>query len=186
MVLEITEAGKDKLDFDYNAFEGRANMFYGGIQSDKTQRRYQKHYGASGSMEIKIDKVTGETDFVLYLGGDAYSAPVIWHSRQSSSGAQENYYYLHRDYLGSILAITDAEGDFKEKRHFDAWGNVVKLEDGNGNVLSSFDILDRGYTDHEHLLSVGIINMNGRLYDPLLHRFLSPDNFVQDPITKLT
>jgi len=23
--------------------------------------------------------------------------------------------------------------------------------------------------------------MNGRLYDPILHRFLSPDNFVQDP-----
>ena len=179
--VQIAEAGKDKLDFDYNAFEGRANMFYGGTQIDKTQRRYQKHYGASGSMEIKIDKVTGEADFVLYLGGDAYSAPIIWHSRQSSSGTQENYYYLHRDYLGSILAITDADGDFKEKRHFDAWGNVVKLEDGNGNVLSSFDILDRGYTGHEHLLSVGIINMNGRLYDPLLHRFLSPDNFVQDP-----
>ena len=23
--------------------------------------------------------------------------------------------------------------------------------------------------------------MNGRLYDPALHRFLQPDNFVQDP-----
>lgn len=78
------------------------------------------------------------------------------------------------------MAITDADGDFKEKRYFDAWGNTVKLEDGNGNALSSFDILDRGYTGREHLVSVGIINMNGRLYDPLLHRFLSPDNFVQD------
>ena len=23
--------------------------------------------------------------------------------------------------------------------------------------------------------------MNGRLYDPLLHRFLMPDNYIQDP-----
>ena len=42
-------------------------------------------------------------------------------------------------------------------------------------------MLDRGYTGHEHLLSVGLINMNARLYDPALHRFLQPDNFVQDP-----
>jgi RHS repeat-associated protein len=70
---------------------------------------------------------------------------------------------------------------FFENRLFDAWGNLVKLTNGTGIVLTAFFITDRGYTGHEHLLSVGIINMNARLYDPLLHRFLSPDNYVQDP-----
>ena len=42
-------------------------------------------------------------------------------------------------------------------------------------------MLGRGYTGHEHFVSVGIIHMNGRIYDPQLKRFLSPDNFVQDP-----
>ena len=42
-------------------------------------------------------------------------------------------------------------------------------------------MLDRGYTGHEHLASVGFIHCNGRLYDPVLHRFLQPDNYVQDP-----
>jgi RHS repeat-associated protein len=37
----------------------------------------------------------------------------------------------------------------------------------------------RGYTMHEHLEEVGIINMNGRIYDPVLGRFLQPDNYVQ-------
>lgn len=41
-------------------------------------------------------------------------------------------------------------------------------------------MIDRGYTGHEHLYTVGLIHMNGRLYDPLLKRFLSPDNYVQD------
>ncbi|WP_236636873.1 RHS repeat-associated core domain-containing protein [Sinomicrobium soli] len=41
--------------------------------------------------------------------------------------------------------------------------------------------MDRGYTGHEHLAGVGLVHMNGRLYDPVLHRFLMPDNFVQDP-----
>jgi RHS repeat-associated protein len=40
--------------------------------------------------------------------------------------------------------------------------------------------LIRGYTGHEHIDDFGLINMNARLYDPLLARMLSPDNFVQD------
>jgi len=77
--------------------------------------------------------------------------------------------------------ITDAAGTIKEQRQFDAWGNILKLTDGAGNALTAFSIIDRGYTGHEHLLGVGLINMNGRLYDPLLHRFLSPDDYIQDP-----
>ncbi|KWW31046.1 MAG: RHS repeat-associated core domain-containing protein, partial [bacterium F083] len=39
----------------------------------------------------------------------------------------------------------------------------------------------RGYTGHEMMPEFGLVNMNGRLYDPILGRFLSPDNFVQMP-----
>ncbi|NMB65758.1 MAG: hypothetical protein GYA16_12915, partial [Spirochaetes bacterium] len=39
----------------------------------------------------------------------------------------------------------------------------------------------RGYTGHEELPWFNLINMNGRLYDPLVARFLSPDNYVQAP-----
>jgi RHS repeat-associated protein len=65
---------------------------------------------------------------------------------------------------------------------YDAWGAIVKMQDGAGvSIERSKMLLDRGYTGHEHLLSVGLIHMNGRLYDPKLHRFLQPDNYVQDP-----
>ncbi|MEX2964092.1 RHS repeat-associated core domain-containing protein [Microbulbifer sp. TYP-18] len=39
----------------------------------------------------------------------------------------------------------------------------------------------RGYTGHEHLDRTGLIHMNGRIYDPTLGRFLSPDPLVQAP-----
>jgi RHS repeat-associated protein len=42
-------------------------------------------------------------------------------------------------------------------------------------------IFDRGYTGHEHLDKFELINMGGRVYDPVLARFLSPDPFVQAP-----
>jgi len=49
--------------------------------------------------------------------------------------------------------------------------------------------VNRGYTGHEHLSPFGddtnsgfcLINMNGRIYDPALARFLSPDPYVQAP-----
>ncbi|HEX8576646.1 MAG TPA: colicin D domain-containing protein [Flavobacterium sp.] len=154
----------------------RSTMYYGGLQENKMLRPLRKHYSADGSMEIKQNMLTGETEIITYIGGDGYSAPVVL----KSDGTTQEYLYLHRDYQGTILAITNQAGDIVEKRLFDAWGAVVKIQDGAGNTLSQFAVLDRGYTGHEHLQGVNLIHMNGRLYDPVLHRFLQPDNYVQD------
>ncbi|MCV2486489.1 hypothetical protein OD917_16265 [Flavobacterium sp. SH_e] len=179
--VEIVEDGRDKISFVYNADNSRSVMFYGGLGLKET-RTYLKHYSADGTMEIKENTQTGEIEFVTYADGDGYSALVVYKKTYSSAGAvQEQTLYLHRDYLGSILAITNEAGAVLEKRQFDAWGAIVKVQDGSGNALNGLTILDRGYTGHEHLQSVGLIHMNGRLYDPKLHRFLQPDNYVQDP-----
>lgn len=177
--VEIVE-GAEKVSFVYNDNNDRSVMFYGGAGLKHT-RTYQKHYSADGSMEIKQTD-TGAVEFVTYIGGDGYTAPVVYKKTFNSGGtAQEQTLYLHRDYQGSILAITNATGAVLEKRQFDAWGAIVKVQDGANNTLNVLTILDRGYTGHEHLQSVGLIHMNGRLYDAKLHRFLQPDNFVQDP-----
>ena len=42
-------------------------------------------------------------------------------------------------------------------------------------------LTDRGFTLHEHLDGFSLINMNGRVYDPQIARFLSPDPYVQTP-----
>ncbi|MFL0102099.1 RHS repeat domain-containing protein, partial [Tenacibaculum maritimum] len=39
------------------------------------------------------------------------------------------------------------------------------------------------YTGHEHFMGVALIHMNGRMYDAKLGRFLSPDNFIQEPFS---
>jgi RHS repeat-associated protein len=41
-------------------------------------------------------------------------------------------------------------------------------------------VTERGFTCHEHMEDFGLINMNGRIYDPLLGRFLSVDPLIQD------
>ena len=77
------------------------------------------------------------------------------------------------DYQGSILSMFDKDGANVFKASYDAWGQQSVTVNTIG--------LRRGYTGHEMLPEFGIINMNGRLYDPVLGRFFSPDPFVQMP-----
>ena len=176
--IDIIAEGNDKISFIYNINNSRSTMYYGSLENDKMSRPFRKHYSADGSMEIKRDLGNDTTEFIFYIGGDAYSAPIIL----KSDGTTQNYVYLHRDYLGSILAITSEAGAIIEKRHFDAWGNIANVADGQNNELDKLTFFDRGYTGHEHLQGVVLIHMNGRLYDPKVHRFLQPDNYVQDPL----
>ena len=82
-------------------------------------------------------------------------------------------YLAFTDNLGSILSVRDENGKKVFDASYDAWGRqTVTL-----NTIG----LHRGYTGHEMLNEFDIINMNGRLYDPVLGRFLSPDNYMQMP-----
>lgn len=176
--LEITETTIDKISFAYNDNNKRSTMYYGSLD-DKLLRPLRKHYSADGTIEIKENTKTGSTEFVVYVGGDGYTAPIV--AMNDGVFTAPNILYLHRDYQGTILAITDASANVAEKRLFDAWGALIKVEDNKGNALKGLTVLDRGYTGHEYLQSVGLINMNARLYDPMLHRFLQVDNYIQDP-----
>ena len=77
------------------------------------------------------------------------------------------------DNQGSILCIVDDDGKRLFEVAYDAWGKQEKITNTIGFL--------RGYTGHEMLPEFGLINMNGRVYDPTLGRFLSPDNYVQMP-----
>src|SRR5690554_5260323 len=166
--LSIHQQGKENIYFDYDGFDNRRFMYYGN-EGEKAQSPKMKYYSAAGDVEIEYDSATNHVRLTIYVDGSPYDASIIVRKEKNSPAA---YHYLHRDYLGSILAITNSVGDIDEKRHFDAWGN---------KILGELSFLDRGYTGHEHLQGVGLINMNARLYDPKLHRFLGADNFMQDP-----
>lgn len=179
--VEIHQQGHGRVSFEYGPLMNRSTAYYGGEDQDKTARRYKKHYSAIIPVEIVEDAQAGTTKIVTYVGGDAYTAPIV-HIKTTGAGAVDEYHYLHRDYLGSILAITDADGDVKEERQFGAWGAVDQFLDSGGDT--TFDhtaLLGRGYTGHEHFFEVGLIHMNGRMYDAHLGRFLSPDNYIQEP-----
>ena len=85
-------------------------------------------------------------------------------------------YYTLKDHQGSLEAVI--HGNTEERLSYDPWGSRRNTTDfGYDNITYTFD---RGYTLHEHYEEFDLINMNGRMYDPIIGRMLSPDIVVQD------
>ena len=120
----------------------------------------------------------GDRKVYTYLSGPCgMFAVVVKH------GGTDTISYIYKDHLGSWTTVTDSLGNVVERNSYDAWGNLRNPQTWSGtpNNLPRFD---RGFTGHEHLFNFGLINMNGRMYDPVLSSFLSPDNYMQDPTTQ--
>ena len=113
------------------------------------------------------EKITegGVTRQFYYLDDDVIGV-------KTNSGAITFYKGL-TDNQGTYLQLADHNYNVVFDAEYDAWGKQ--------DVLTNTIGFHRGYTGHEMLPEFGLINMNGRLYDPLLGRFLSPDNYVQLP-----
>jgi len=78
---------------------------------------------------------------------------------------------------GSLRATV--HGNTVERLSYDARGRRRNPNGfGYSNVMHTFD---RDYTPHEHITAFGLVNMNGRCYDPVTSHFLSVDAYVQDP-----
>ncbi len=89
-------------------------------------------------------------------------------------------FYSYNDYLGSPLVITDESGIIIHNQNFDAWGRKRNPSNLTYNEIPITPNWLRGFTGHEYYSDFELINMNGRIYDPVISRFLSPDNFIQD------
>ncbi|WP_394674029.1 RHS repeat-associated core domain-containing protein [uncultured Chryseobacterium sp.] len=172
--------------FQYGLNSMRQRVTYGGNFSLDGEGKFTKYYSEDASYEIVTDNTTGKEKHIIYVVGTPYESNIIYVKNFTENSG--SYKFLHKDYLGSILAISDESGNKLEQRHYDAWGNFTHLQIGNGAIITDKNIidnssllLDRGYTSHEHFSEVGIIHMNGRLYDPLLRRFLNADENIQDP-----
>jgi len=79
------------------------------------------------------------------------------------------------------MGLADADGLLTESYSYDAFGRRRNAQNWSYDNITTSSITDRGYTFHEHLDEFGLINMNGRVYDPLVGQLLSPDPFIQQP-----
>ena len=127
--------------------------------------------------DFEIASYTIATRHLHYIqGGDGLAAVCV-----KNDGGTDSLYYIMKDHLGSITGAINKETGKVYLQNFDAWGRERNPQDWSYTDIPEYFPLDRGFTGHEHLDRFGLINMNGRMYDAALCRFLSPDPFVQMP-----
>ncbi len=97
---------------------------------------------------------------------------------KSDSLSLRPIYQIYRDQLGSALLYANRTHSYGF--HYSPWGTRLSDETTqttyrSGQALPQGCPFYRTYTGHEDLWMFGLLNMNARLYNPYLGRFLSPD-----------
>jgi len=175
----------DSLNVAYTDFKkiktlNEGNKYYKLDYGVDDQRRKSDYYVAGklkqtryylGDYEEEVDSVTGNVRKIHYLSG----AILI------QNNGKDSLLYTYTDNQGSLIALANDSGALVERYAYDPWGQ--RRDPLHWEVKDSRTkwITNRGYTGHEHLDAFGIINMNGRVFDPLTAQFFSPDPQLQEP-----
>lgn len=101
------------------------------------------------------------------------------------SGPVEAWNYFNLDHLGSVAVITDQGGNVVQRLSYDAWG---RQRNPNGTDVACGAIASlttRGFTNQEQLPSAVMcgVNLNARLYDPAIGKFMAADTIVPEPFS---
>jgi RHS repeat-associated protein len=155
-------SGSMKLEFRYGPDNQRKRSLY---QKDNLFQKKIYHLG-NYEKETVSEGITKEYDYICTPEG--LSAIAV-----KTSIFNCPFYYVQTDHLGSIRVVTTDSKAVKTRYYYDAWGKQT--------VMSGTSITNRGYLMQEHLNDFGLINLNARLYDPVLARFIGMDPYVQMP-----
>ena len=180
---KVTEVTKDnhKVTFAYGPSRSR----YKRVDTDTTTGQVKTTYYV-GAVEMIYYSGTNTADYDREYKRQLGSALETLRYNGDEFIDQSTPYLLH-DHLGSIDVITDHLGNIQQELSFDAWGKRRNATDWQAQLEAGYSPLDtfgglnsittRGFTGHEMVDSVGIIHMNGRIYDPTLGRFLQAGPF---------
>jgi RHS repeat-associated protein len=140
---------------------------------------------ASGAMAEKA--VSGSTitwnDYLMADGklvGERICSAIV----SNCPAANAAWQYFITDHLGSVSVVTNgATSAVTARESFDAWGKQ-RNPDWTDDTTCSTPLTDpttRGFTGQEEIGALCLVNLNARLYDPSIGRFLSADSIVSDP-----
>ncbi|MDI9340016.1 MAG: RHS repeat-associated core domain-containing protein [Sediminibacterium sp.] len=168
-VHQITEMGTNKqFDFVYGTDFERLKMVYkiGGVT------QYTRYYAEDYDLQ---ESSSGNTSWTYVFAPSGLCA--VYHT--NTTGTQ--CYYALNDHLGSPVLLTNSAQQIVEEYSFDSWGRRRHPNNWSYTSIPAATKMIRGFTLHEQLDELGLINMNGRVYDPVLGRFIQPDKFIQAP-----
>lgn len=171
--------------FEYDAEGNRISSVLNTYLSDELNERgdpdpeYKENYFIRAYVDDQYEVDDCEPTYTIpghyyYVGGTPQTAPAV----AAIYNDKLVLWQIYRDYQGSITSMADSTQLCRY--YYDPWGRYCKENGGMSDyMLHKGGIPDnyfyRGFMGQEHLLPFGLINLNARLYDPFIGRFMSFD-----------
>jgi RHS repeat-associated protein len=165
MPLTLQYAGGNTLRFQYDADHNRV------MQTDGANTTY-------------------------YLPDGEQTPGAVWHTYFEAAGQRvaEDYgvtgslkhHYFHNDHQNTIGLVTDdtfnpnTSTPLVQNELSDVFGQPRYTTGGIDSTWGANDVTKRRYINQEDLTDAHLIDLNARIYDPLLGKFLSPDPVIAD------
>jgi RHS repeat-associated protein len=124
---------------------------------------------------------SGVTSHVMDIQADARVVAQV-----TVTGSSTRIAYLHSDYLGSPTLITDEAGNVAERYAYRPYGGRRRVSSTGAPITTAPPLGRDGFTGHEHDDELGLVNMRGRMYDPVIGRFLTADPLILGPLRRQT
>jgi len=168
-------------DSEHQRIRQTVSPISGGVVGAATRITYY-----AGALEKEIDGAANTTTLRTYLPGIGYlEEKFTGTALAATASTTPSVRLLLTDRQGSPEVIADNTGTVIERLSYDAWGrrrNPSGSDDTWGSLGTLADTQQhRGYTGEEQLDRLALVNLNGRMYDPIAARMLSADPQVPDP-----
>ena len=93
-------------------------------------------------------------------------------------------YAFRKNLQGDVIAILDTNGEVVARYTYDAWGKVLMVTDGNGNINTSSTFIGNvnpiRYRGYYYDTETGWYYLNSRYYDPQVRRFINADEMIHN------
>ncbi len=166
------EAGDGRrVEFAYDANGERVSKRSSGDVTHYLGKFYERTLKDGGAVEHR---------HYIYAGDRLVA---VRYDRETGGHISRRLRYLHHDAMGSVDTITDDAGGIVERLSYTPFGRRRASNWREAGAPVPPMLVNRGFTGHEHLDEVGLVHMNGRIYDPRVGRFLSPDPYVPSPLS---
>ncbi|MCX5233128.1 RHS repeat-associated core domain-containing protein [Streptomyces sp. NBC_00233] len=179
-------SGNGRTQVTYTAFDLPRTIVKGGVTTtykyDAFGQRVKESTPSATTFTVPgiFEKRTAgtATTYISHLRGT--DGPI---GQAVTKGATTEIQYQLTDALGSSSATVTAAGTspaaVTQSYYYDPYG-VRTNSDGSPFTGTTSDTT-RGFTYHEHDDDLGLINMNGRIFDPTQAGFLTPDPIIANP-----
>ena len=140
-------------------------------------QRYKRE-DANGLKTLYVGQVE-----VVIQGGTTYRRNIAGVLIKTEGAVPADNRFIFTDRLGSIVKYTNSGGDVVyQPQDYDEWGARRDYDDPTvAGTAPTPTVALRGFTGHEMVDGQDVINMNARMYDPTLGRFLQADPMIQAP-----